>query len=70
MADKVTTAEGNMDTLKVAQLKKQMTQMQQAAGSMAYWLEDADGRSRRNNICVLGFPDRSEGQAVERLLED
>ena len=72
MSDKVTTAERNMNALKaeVAHLKKQMTQIQQTAGSLENHVEDAEGRSRRNNVRILGFLERAEGQAPEKFIED
>ena len=72
MSDKVHSAEGNIDTLKleVASLKKQVSQMQQTSETLAYRVEDAEGRARLNNLRFLGFPERSEGQDTETFMEN
>ena len=66
ISDKVKGAERNIAVLKTKfkHLKQQVSQMTMANGILTYRVEDADGRSRQNNIRLLGFPERAEGQAT------
>ncbi|KAJ1146641.1 hypothetical protein NDU88_012905 [Pleurodeles waltl] len=45
------------------------TQMAQATSTVGR-LEDAEGRSRWNNVRLLGFPEHAEGSAVESFVEN
>ncbi|KAJ1090908.1 hypothetical protein NDU88_004036 [Pleurodeles waltl] len=56
--------------VEVGTLRKQMAQAGSTVGRLEARLEDAEGRSRRNNIRLLGFPERLEGSMVEALVEN
>ena len=71
VADKVHTAEADIAQLQteVKTLKQQVTQLKVTTGALEYRVEDAEGRSRRNNLRLLGFPERSEGRETEAFVE-
>ncbi|KAJ1218572.1 hypothetical protein NDU88_006150 [Pleurodeles waltl] len=70
VADKVSDAEANITALQteVHQLKQQMTRMTTPTTALEERAEDEEGRSRRNDIRLLGFPEGTEGQSTELLL--
>ncbi|KAJ1137501.1 hypothetical protein NDU88_003899 [Pleurodeles waltl] len=47
----------------------QVVQPTSTVGLLEVRLEDAEGRYRRNNVRLLGFPERAEGSAVESFVE-
>ncbi|KAJ1143153.1 hypothetical protein NDU88_009464 [Pleurodeles waltl] len=69
--DKVKVAEGSIVELQaeVGTLQKQMVQAGSTVGSLEAQMEDAEGRSRLNNIRLLVFPERSEGSMVEAFVK-
>lgn len=50
-------------TAQLDQVKRQLKGMQEK-------LDDAEGRSRRNNVRILGIPERSEGTNPTQFIED
>ncbi|KAJ1127016.1 hypothetical protein NDU88_005422 [Pleurodeles waltl] len=72
VSDKVKVAGGSLVELQmeVGALRKQMAQASFTVGRLEARLEDAEGRSRRNNIRLLGFPERAEGSAAETFVEN
>ncbi|KAJ1139760.1 hypothetical protein NDU88_006127 [Pleurodeles waltl] len=58
VSDKVRVAEGSIVDLQteVGTLSKQMAQVTSTVGTLEARLEDSEGRSRRNNVRLLGFP--------------
>ncbi|KAJ1176027.1 hypothetical protein NDU88_001311 [Pleurodeles waltl] len=53
----------------VGTLQSQVVQATSTVGRLEARLEDAEGKSRRNNVRFLGFPERAEGSAVESFVE-
>ncbi|KAJ1105911.1 hypothetical protein NDU88_003314 [Pleurodeles waltl] len=72
VSDKVKVAKGSIVELQVevGTLRKQMAQAGSTVGRLEVQLEDAEGRSRRNNMRLLGFPERSEGSMVGTFVEN
>ncbi|KAJ1216932.1 hypothetical protein NDU88_004530 [Pleurodeles waltl] len=72
VSDKVKAGEGSIVELqtKVGVLRKQVVQANAAVGRLEVRLEDAEGRSRRNNVRLLGFLERAEGSAAETFEEN
>ncbi|KAJ1186068.1 hypothetical protein NDU88_002853 [Pleurodeles waltl] len=72
VSNKVKVAEGYIAELQseVGMLQKQMVQATSAVGRLEARLEDAEGRSRRNHVRLLGFPERAEGSATESFFEN
>ena len=71
VSDKVTTAEDNITSLQteVRHLKKQVSHLTNATETLADKAEESEGRARRSNLRLLGFPERAEGRAAEAFLE-
>ncbi|KAJ1179643.1 hypothetical protein NDU88_004877 [Pleurodeles waltl] len=71
VSDKVKLAEGSIVELQteVGALRKQMVQVISTVGMLEGRLEDSVGRSRQNNVRLLGFPERAEGAMVEGFVE-
>ncbi|KAJ1112528.1 hypothetical protein NDU88_000791 [Pleurodeles waltl] len=69
--DKVKLAEGSIVELQteVGALRKQMVQVTSTVRRLEARLEDAEGRSRQNNVRLLGFPEHTEGTTVEGFVE-
>ncbi|KAJ1169900.1 hypothetical protein NDU88_001788 [Pleurodeles waltl] len=61
VAERVTSTEGEVDELpnKVCTLQATMETIQSDVTRMAIWVKDADGQSRRNNLCFLVFPEKA-----------
>ncbi|KAJ1129106.1 hypothetical protein NDU88_007477 [Pleurodeles waltl] len=53
----------------VQELQVQMTQVKLEMNALHKWAEDAEGRSRCNNIRLVGFPERPEGPSVELFVD-
>ncbi|KAJ1157271.1 hypothetical protein NDU88_009986 [Pleurodeles waltl] len=72
VSDKVKVAEGLIVELQaeVGTLCKQMAQASSTVDRLEARLEDAEGRSRRNNIGLLGFLVRAEGAMAETFVEN
>ncbi|KAJ1185038.1 hypothetical protein NDU88_001834 [Pleurodeles waltl] len=68
-SEKIKVAEGSIVELQteVGSLHKQMLQVNSTVGIAR--LKDAECRSHRNNIRLLGFLERAEGAKVEGLVE-
>ncbi|KAJ1116503.1 hypothetical protein NDU88_004713 [Pleurodeles waltl] len=68
VSDKVKVAEGSIAELQteVGMLQNQIVQATSTVGR----LEGAEGRSRRNNVRLLGFPERAEGSDTESFVEN
>ncbi|KAJ1209137.1 hypothetical protein NDU88_004515 [Pleurodeles waltl] len=66
VSDKVKVAEGSIAELQseVGTLQSQVAQATSTVGRLEARLDDAEGRSRRNNVRLLGFPERAKGSAV------
>ncbi|KAJ1116278.1 hypothetical protein NDU88_004494 [Pleurodeles waltl] len=56
--------------VEVGGLRKQMAQAISTVGRLDARLEDAEGRSRQNDIRLLGFPERAEGAVAETFVEN
>ncbi|KAJ1148574.1 hypothetical protein NDU88_001402 [Pleurodeles waltl] len=71
VSEKVKVAEGSIAKLQteVGSLRKQMMQVSSTVGKLEARLEDAGGSSCRNNIRLLGFPERVERAMVEVFVE-
>ncbi|KAJ1211147.1 hypothetical protein NDU88_006508 [Pleurodeles waltl] len=71
VSHKVKVVEGsNVDLqTEVSTLRKQMAQVTSMVGMLEARLEDSEGRSRRNNRRLLGFPTRAEGSSAEGSVE-
>ncbi|KAJ1135660.1 hypothetical protein NDU88_002098 [Pleurodeles waltl] len=71
VSEKVNTAETTIGSLQggMTSLKKQMTAVRTEVDELGRRAEDEEAGSRRSSIWVLGFPDKSEGTAMERFLE-
>ncbi|KAJ1091258.1 hypothetical protein NDU88_004385 [Pleurodeles waltl] len=65
LSDKVKVADGPIAELrsKVGTLWTQMAQATSTVGRLEAKLEDEEGRSRRKNVRLLGFPERAAGSA-------
>ncbi|KAJ1117519.1 hypothetical protein NDU88_005718 [Pleurodeles waltl] len=72
VSDKVKVAEGSIAELQteVGSLRKQMGQATSTVRRLEAWLEDAEGRSRQNNVRLLCFLERAEGFATESFVEN
>ncbi|KAJ1187958.1 hypothetical protein NDU88_004723 [Pleurodeles waltl] len=51
-------------------LKTQVGELQALTTNLQALLEDHEGRSRRNNILILGVPKLTEGHAVDLFVKD
>ncbi|KAJ1100209.1 hypothetical protein NDU88_005296 [Pleurodeles waltl] len=71
LAERVTQAEAITQTLPPTfqSLQTQIASMQKELNALHRRAEDADGRSRQNNIRFIGFPERSELPHAELFLE-
>ena len=71
MNDKVKENKREIKILKndTTSLKKQIQKLQVGTSEMAAKLEDLEGRSRRNNIRIVGVPEKTEGQATDLFVE-
>ncbi|KAJ1217719.1 hypothetical protein NDU88_005310 [Pleurodeles waltl] len=72
VSNKVKLAEGSIAALQteVRTLRKQMVQATSTVGWLEARLEDAERRSRRNNVRLLSFLERVEGSATESFVEN
>ncbi|KAJ1114432.1 hypothetical protein NDU88_002669 [Pleurodeles waltl] len=71
VSDKVKVAERSIVELQmeVDSLRKQMAEVTSRFGALEARPEDSKGRSRRNNVCLLGFSEQAEGSGVEVFVE-
>ncbi|KAJ1168814.1 hypothetical protein NDU88_000727 [Pleurodeles waltl] len=71
LSDKMKTTEAALSELAptVADNQKQILRLNAEVKSLLRRAEEAEGRSRRNNIRFLGFPEKSLDQSSELLLE-
>lgn len=53
-----------------SQLKQQITQLRSTQEAMSQQLDDYEGRMRRNNVRIIGVPERVEGQAADLFVEE
>lgn len=51
-------------------LQQQVAQVQKQQEKMGELLDDYEGRARRNNIRILGVPERLEEPSVNLFIED
>lgn len=51
-------------------LQQQVTRLQDQQKQMEMLLDDYEGRARRNNIRILGVPERTEGPTVDLYVEE
>ncbi|KAJ1130617.1 hypothetical protein NDU88_008968 [Pleurodeles waltl] len=70
VSDKVKVEEGCIVDLQtgVGTLRKQMAKVTSTVGTLEARLEESEGRSRRKNVCLLGFPECAEGSTVESFV--
>ncbi|KAJ1092038.1 hypothetical protein NDU88_005152 [Pleurodeles waltl] len=63
ISNKVCLAERSIEELqmKLATLKKQVPAAESRAGALEARVEDSEELTRRNNVRLLGFPERAEG---------
>ena len=71
VSDKVTSAEGNITALQteVKDLRNQVRDLNAVTGTLMNRADEAEGRARRSNLRILGFPERVERNAAEAFLE-
>ncbi|KAJ1108360.1 hypothetical protein NDU88_005736 [Pleurodeles waltl] len=71
VSDKVKVASGSIvdKQTEVGTLRRQMAQVTSTVWTLEARLEDTEGRSRRNNVCLLGFREPAEGSMVESFVE-
>ena len=72
ITDRVKATEDSVSTLTttVDKLGKNMKHLQQRVELLASQLDDSEGRSRRNNIRIIGVPEKAEGPSVDLFVED
>ncbi|KAJ1178451.1 hypothetical protein NDU88_003697 [Pleurodeles waltl] len=72
VSDNVKVAEGSIAEIQseVGTLRKQMVQATSTVGQLEARLEYTEGMSRRNNVRLMGFPERAEGSAMESFVEN
>ncbi|KAJ1149157.1 hypothetical protein NDU88_001974 [Pleurodeles waltl] len=61
----VTCLQSEMDTLKAS-----VAILEAKTRKLEARVEDAEGRERRCNLCIMGFPEGAEGANVEAFLKD
>ncbi|KAJ1123564.1 hypothetical protein NDU88_002033 [Pleurodeles waltl] len=68
----VTNTEGQVSELQleVNTHKKNVTELQSLVTTLNCWVEDVEGRSRRNNLRFVGIPERAEGQSTKLFSEE
>ena len=71
MNDKVKENTKDIKALKTdsSTFKKQIYDLQSYTSEIAAKLEDLEGRSRRNNIRIIGVPEKAEGLATDLFVE-
>ncbi|KAJ1081843.1 hypothetical protein NDU88_002016 [Pleurodeles waltl] len=72
VSDKVKVVEGSIAELQseVGTLRKQVAQATSTVGRLEARLVDVEGRSRRNNVRLLGFQEHTEGSAMVSFVEN
>ena len=72
LAERVSETESCLTSLRptVTEVQQQMREMRAELHRLRDRAEDAEGRSRRNNVRFLGFPEKSESPNAELFLED
>ena len=72
LTEKVTTVEGEVTELKPVQqqLQAQMSSLTTRVQTLEKRAEDAEGRSRRNNVRIVGLPEKTEGGDTVKYLEN
>ena len=72
ITDRVKATEDSVSTLTttVDNLGKNMKHLQKRVDLMASQLDDSEGRSRRNNIRIIGVPEKAEGPSADLFVED
>ncbi|KAJ1189108.1 hypothetical protein NDU88_005859 [Pleurodeles waltl] len=71
LADRVSELERDTVAIprSVEDLQSQLVHLSTEVDSLKRRAEDAEGRSRRNNIRMVGFPERAEGLSAELFIE-
>lgn len=57
-------------TDETTQLREQVKELRTSQETMTLQLDDYEGRMRRNNIRLIGIPERAEGQATDLFVEN
>ena len=71
MNEKVKETEKDLKVLKsdATTLKLQIKDLQACTKELAARMEDQEGRSRRNNIRIVGVPEKAEGHTTDIFVE-
>ena len=51
-------------------IQAQVSELHKWVGLLEYRVEDAEGRASRNNLRIIGLPEKSEGPVLVDLFED
>ena len=72
LSERVSETESCLTSLRptVVEVQQQMKEMRAELHRLRDRAEDAEGRSRRNNVRFLGFPEKSESPNAELFLEE
>ena len=72
VADRVTEAEARISTAEdeIIQLRTQVNQLIKSSAILEDRAEDAENRSRRNNLRLVGIPEGIDTQDMTQLIED
>ncbi|KAJ1122584.1 hypothetical protein NDU88_001070 [Pleurodeles waltl] len=72
VVERVTTTEGHVENLQpeVAGVRDTVSSLQKLTFRLEEHIEDAKGRSQRNNLCFMAFPENAKGQSAELFLEE
>lgn len=72
MGDRVKVTEESVSTLQhsASMLETSVRRLQAQAADLEAKLEDYEGHVRRNNVQILGVPERAEGQGADLFVED
>ncbi|KAJ1155154.1 hypothetical protein NDU88_007889 [Pleurodeles waltl] len=71
VSGRVQITEGSISELReeVTTLRQQMAEVTSRAETLEARVENAEGRSRRNNVRFIRFPEQAEGYAMEAVEE-
>ncbi|KAJ1185767.1 hypothetical protein NDU88_002554 [Pleurodeles waltl] len=72
VSGKMRIAEGSIVELELemGNLWRQVEVVTSKNRTFEAWIEDAEGKSRRNNVRLLDFPERAEGVSTEKFVEN
>ncbi|KAJ1188861.1 hypothetical protein NDU88_005618 [Pleurodeles waltl] len=71
LAERVATAETTLNTAQpdIADMKLRLQHQESEILRLHMWADEAEGRSRRNNVRFIGFPEKIELPNAEAFLE-